>query len=234
MKNLLVLALSTSCALGLHAAEVDTANITTFTSGTAAKASEVNSTISALTTAIDDNAATIATLQSIIEDYETEITSLQASVEALQTATSNDVTGNKYRVIDVGSGTLVENSWGASIHSGVTAIANFAEDGNLYITDYAFNEVEIELESDCAQDPDTYEWDCEDRAVNTSSDSASLTGTWSQVGNTITANIDGDTVTWVVSDNSGTLVSIDIYDFDATDSPAYYQTSVLIGVKITE
>lgn len=65
MKNLpLALAIITMIGLGTAAADpVDPANVTTFQSGTPALAGEVNSTMQALITAIDDNASRIAAME---------------------------------------------------------------------------------------------------------------------------------------------------------------------------
>ncbi|MDK2777978.1 MAG: hypothetical protein KYX62_09975 [Pseudomonadota bacterium] len=83
-----------SAAVATQAGTVDSSAMTTFQSGTAAVASEVNGNFTAVTTAVDANATDISTLQSAIED-------LQAQIDALpqEVTDASDLVGRTYCMV---------------------------------------------------------------------------------------------------------------------------------------
>ncbi len=82
--NLLVAGVFFSCSVTLHASEVDVPH--SFTSGTAAVASEVNENFSALETAVDDNHLKIEAMQAEIDELIEQNQSLQEQLSELQNA----------------------------------------------------------------------------------------------------------------------------------------------------
>lgn len=80
-KRCLTVILSGLISAGVFADTVNEASVTTFQAGTPAVAAEVNATIQALITAINDNATRIS---------------------AIEDATSNDVTGRSYSLKQIG------------------------------------------------------------------------------------------------------------------------------------
>ena len=81
-------------ALNTQAGTVNSSAITTFQSGTPAVAAQVNGNFTAVTTAVDDNAADITALQSAVDD-------LQAQIDALPQAVTDasDLVGRTYCMI---------------------------------------------------------------------------------------------------------------------------------------
>ena len=80
--NLLAAGVFFSCSVTLHASEVDVPH--SFTSGTAAVASEVTENFSALETAVDDNHLKIEAMQAEIDELIEQNQSLQAQLSELQ------------------------------------------------------------------------------------------------------------------------------------------------------
>ncbi|WP_394168383.1 hypothetical protein [Saccharospirillum alexandrii] len=82
--NLLTVFVLFSCSVTLHASEVDVPH--SFTSGTAAVASEVNENFSSLETAVDDNHQKIEAMQAEIDELVEQNQSLLEQLEELQNA----------------------------------------------------------------------------------------------------------------------------------------------------
>ncbi|WP_221800361.1 hypothetical protein [Oceanobacter mangrovi] len=105
--------------LNAQAGVVDSGNITTFTAGTAAKASEVNGNFDAVVTAVDANATDISSLQSTITDLQTQLTNLQDQVDGMDEAvTLDDLVGRSYCMVGTYSGVAYQGDNFARVNLG--------------------------------------------------------------------------------------------------------------------
>ena len=163
--------LSTGAFAGQVTAGTDT---TTFSSNTAAVASEVNGNFNALITAINDN--------------NTRVAALEAQVAALQ---SKDVSGKTYLYRDLGL-IFAAHRYGTSTAFDSTG-ADAVPDGYAR-TGYYMGEYTVTFNADHTLTMSGQDTDVE-MAVNAASEvsqqqtPASGTGTWTQSGNTLTIDL---------------------------------------------
>lgn len=193
-----------------QASEVDSGQITTFESGTPARASEVNNTLQALIDAINDNAARI---------------------EALEAASERNVAGRTYAlrgngVIFIGGpndsyGDGFGNaSAGTFLDSGTVT---FAADGTLSLS-LTFYEGEIGM-----NDGGLYQDGAE-------AENWEASGTWTQSGSDLTLVIPGEDVVELMVSKDGSTVILAEFDAGADEEACTgcqrIESSILVGVEI--
>ncbi|MAY39134.1 MULTISPECIES: hypothetical protein [Spongiibacter] len=193
MKN--VLAIATALTLSsslLIAGPVNNENITTFTAGSPAVAADVNSTIQALVSAINDNASRIAALE--------------------DSAPDNSVAGNSYQLRSINSMVAVGDTESYS-SAGPNDFANISN-GTLSAT-LTFDSTGSNgtLTIDAGND-ESYEVNVPTNKLENFTDDASdnSTFTFTQTGNTVSATFDegGDeffTLEFLVSADGSLLVT---------------------------
>ena len=86
------IAVATSLLMVGVAAAAPVNGLTTFTSGTQARASEVNGNFTAVKTAVDDNNTRIGTLLTQLATLQATVTALQGTVTTLQTQSTTQQT----------------------------------------------------------------------------------------------------------------------------------------------
>lgn len=171
------------------AGTVDSSKVTTFQAGTAAVAAEVNSTISALVSAINDNAERLAALETAAPDSSVagqsyQLRSINSSIAVGGTTTTED--GRAHRFANVTNGSL-------------NATLNFGNGGTATFTVAAGNDAE-------------YEINLPDNQLRTDGSAGETqTVTYTQSGNTVVVKFpeDGTTfdVEFLVSGDGSMLVS---------------------------
>ncbi|GGF74009.1 hypothetical protein [Alteromonas lipolytica] len=234
MKKLSILALFIGVSCGVNAAEVESADVTTFVSGTPATAADVNSTIAALVTAINDNAVTIAQLQSTLNSQASRIAALETAVESLKSADSAfTLAGSTYRVGYIGAGHNYssDTGYGASDSYGGNALVTFNDGGVLDITELTELEQELSFDLYCSDQADSST--CS-RNLQDYSDAGSISGTWSLSGNEISITLEGETETWYVSDNGDVILAKDTTDILQEGTSSAFWANLSIGVKVSQ
>lgn len=238
MKKFNLLAISVLLACGVNAAEVNQDNVVTFTSGTPAKAAEVNTTVSALVSAINDNAATIASLQETIDAQAARISALETTVDGLEANTtpaqSNAVEGASYRVVYMGSGYNYDEgtSWGSLDNYGGSGLVTFVAGGTLDVTEGYEEERELALDASCTDITDFST--CTREQIVYGPDSFTISGTWTQTGNSITVTLDGQTENWYVSPDGNVLIPAKTTEIVSTSDPVTFFATMQVGVRVSD
>jgi hypothetical protein len=193
---------------------VNPADVTTFESGTTALASEVNSTLQALITAVDDNAERLAAV-------ETELARLEpVSVE-----------GSTYCMYEIASGVGASDpSDPDPQNSDETWMGTFTGGG---ITELTFDTAQVTITGKMEA---SYEALAPtNRLLNASDPLESETATWTQVGNTVTVNFGGqDTIDLLVTPDNNVMLFIEAELDRSSDGSGYwFETALLVGTRAT-
>lgn len=185
-----LIAAVTMCGMA-NAGEVDTASVTTFSSGTPAVASEVNGNFDALITAINDNAARIAALETLDNSVagSTYTIFYAGSILAAEQDTDGSSADNTdlrdYGTVEeyAGKGTLTFDPAPGSSGSGEIGDTAGAE---LFVGDGGHLDIRI----DGAETPQ------------------SITFSWTQTGNLVEVQITGETLAlnFIVSEDGSMMV----------------------------
>jgi|TARA_R110000868_G_scaffold6929_1_gene38345 hypothetical protein len=124
------------------AGTVDTSGVTTFSAGSAAKASEVNGNFSTVITAVNDNASSLAALQSSIEALQTQLESMPTKVTDV-----SDLVGRTYCMIqDHSAGRYDGNNFASVNFASETSTVTVTSETQLSITGVSSDEAELGLQ----------------------------------------------------------------------------------------
>lgn len=188
---------------------VDTTAVTTFQSGTPALASEVNGTVQALISAIDDNAARIAALEAA---NTLTPASVEGSTYCIMSVTGSVGAGDPDPVSGVGQwlGTAAGQSKYSLTFTSSTQ-ATFATLSDVFYEALAPNNVMV----DAGDSP------------------SSETVTWTLVGNALTLTFPGpDNVSALISSDGNVLVAgFSELDRASDNSGNWFLADLLVGVR---
>lgn len=215
MKKALLIGLTAAiCSPAALASDVDSGNVTTFTSGSAAQASEVNANFAALITAINDNNDRIADLEAANGDV---------------TALSDVVSGSTYQLFFSGGIIELDEGGGGNLeHFGGNTVLVFNSDGSLGET---FNESGRFISLD-QQFCDQEGLNCE-HFVDTWDDVNEVgTGSWAVSGQDLNVTwADGDSETFKLSAN-GEILMAGGGSLDEDDGTSGLETFVAVGLRL--
>jgi len=129
LKNILVITIVLFICSAINASAGSVTIPTTFTSGTTAKASEVNANFTAVKTAVDDNDSRIATLEAALTALTTRVTALETENAKLTTENTDlttrleEVEGNSVLELDgylsLGADTVNSVTYAKAVFSGI-------------------------------------------------------------------------------------------------------------------
>ena len=215
-RNILSLACAGLLSATAQAGEVDDTNVTTFQANTPAVAAEVNTTIGALITAINDNAQRIAALEDT-------------------TADAQSVSGHNYRFADMEVGANASTDDRSTLTSifGYNSVIMFDAAGTGMIV--AATETDIIVDTRTYRafiDPVQQDLITDSQAdafISTGSEQISFT--WTQSGETVTIDDGEDTQTFYVAMDGSVLIT---QNTDMSDIPGYEggNVNIVVGVRV--
>jgi hypothetical protein len=185
----------------VSADEVDQSSVTTFEDGSPAIADEVNTNFQALIDAINDNAA-------IASANAERLAALEANTE------SNSIAGNTYQLNAIGIINRADGeNYGATSNLTQQYTVTFNSNGSFALSG---TENDAELNTDVNE-----------LTLITLNDPVSLSGTWSQVGSSITTSED---LSFTVSADGNVLV-LSEFEFGSLDDAQESESSLIVGIR---
>lgn len=197
--------LGTLASANAFAGEVNANAVVEFSSGSVARASEVNGNFSALISAINDNAARIADLES--------------------SAPSADVEGHVYRFIEIEVGVEGENGNSEPQSNARNRVFFWSNAGTL-----SFSGGTVSVAGDQAVEA-VVERTNNGVFAETISEVDSPSGTFTQSGSEVAVAIDGDNFTFHVSADGSVMVAR-VLDIIPAGSVTGADANMIIGVRV--
>lgn len=216
--------------LGISA-QVDESQIIQFQAGTPARAADMNQTIQALITTINNNNAEIKALRD-------QLTLVPSKVNLAQPTLQQNLAGSVYHlgILEAAHGTKTTTD-GAQQTTRLMRHALFGETGTLTLNadstltlglTGAMRELDLILLS--GVNTPSYGTTSQFGAPETEN----LTGTWSLAGSVLTLNLDGDTETFSVSVDGNTLINNGSDTENDDPSITMHTVSMDVGVRISK
>ncbi len=216
-----------SAAAAAQAGSVDSSAMTTFQSGTPAVAAQVNGNFTAVTTAVDGNAADITALQSAVATLQMQMASVPAAVTSV-----SDLVGRTYCMIQSHSAGRYTGTNYASVNSATESYTlTITSETQLSLTGVSSDEWELGLGL-ADYDNGSGMVAGLQGALDTFTDEIGtgvITGTINSLSNgTLSVSVDGGAVEFYVSKYGDVIIGREFTDDSSQDPAAMWNTSTVM------